>query len=48
MTEQKVVLSGMRSTGKIHLGNYFGALKNWVELQDRYRCYHFAADPLLH
>ena len=44
MTEQKVVLSGMRSTGKIHLGNYFGALKNWVELQDRYRCYHFAAD----
>jgi len=42
--EQKVVLSGMRSTGKIHLGNYFGALKNWVELQDRYRCYYFAAD----
>src|SRR3954462_9777747 len=34
----------MRSTGKIHLGNYFGALKNWVELQDRYRCYYFAAD----
>jgi tryptophanyl-tRNA synthetase len=44
VTEQKVVLSGMRSTGKIHLGNYFGALKNWVELQERYRCYHFAAD----
>ncbi len=41
---QKVVLSGMRSTGRIHLGNYFGALKNWVELQDRYRCYFFAAD----
>ncbi|HEX9669346.1 MAG TPA: tryptophan--tRNA ligase [Thermoanaerobaculia bacterium] len=41
---QKVVLSGMRSTGKLHLGNYFGALKNWVELQDRYRCYFFAAD----
>jgi tryptophanyl-tRNA synthetase len=34
----------MRSTGKIHLGNYFGALKNWVELQDRYRCFYFAAD----
>jgi tryptophanyl-tRNA synthetase len=34
----------MRSTGKIHLGNYFGALKNWVELQDSYRCYYFAAD----
>ncbi|HEY2294297.1 MAG TPA: tryptophan--tRNA ligase [Thermoanaerobaculia bacterium] len=44
MTEQKIVLSGMRSTGKIHLGNYFGALKNWVELQDSYRCYYFAAD----
>ncbi|HET9210724.1 MAG TPA: tryptophan--tRNA ligase [Thermoanaerobaculia bacterium] len=44
MTEQKIVLSGMRTTGRIHLGNYFGALKNWVELQDRYRCYYFAAD----
>jgi len=44
VTEQKVVLSGMRSTGKIHLGNYFGALKNWVELQDTYRCLYFAAD----
>ena len=44
MTEQKIVISGMRSTGKIHLGNYFGALKNWVDLQDRYRCYYFAAD----
>ncbi|HZF07353.1 MAG TPA: tryptophan--tRNA ligase [Thermoanaerobaculia bacterium] len=44
MTESKIVLSGMRSTGKLHLGNYFGALKNWVELQDRYRCYYFAAD----
>ncbi len=45
MTEsQNVVLSGMRSTGKIHLGNYFGALKNWVDLQDLHRCYFFAAD----
>ena len=44
MTEQKIVLSGMRSTGKIHLGNYFGALKNWVDLQDQYRCFYFAAD----
>jgi tryptophanyl-tRNA synthetase len=42
--DRKVVLSGMRSTGKIHLGNYFGALKNWIELQDRYRCYYMAAD----
>lgn len=44
MTEPQVVLSGMRSTGKIHLGNYFGALKNWVGLQDRYRCLYMAAD----
>lgn len=44
MNETKVVLSGMRSTGKIHLGNYFGALKNWVELQDRYRCLYMVAD----
>ena len=44
MSEQKTVVSGMRSTGKLHLGNYFGALKNWVELQDRYHCYYFAAD----
>jgi tryptophanyl-tRNA synthetase len=44
VTEQKTVLSGMRSTGKIHLGNYFGALKNWVSLQDQYRCFYFAAD----
>ena len=44
MANKSVVLSGMRSTGKIHLGNYFGAIKNWVELQDRYDCYYFAAD----
>jgi len=44
VTEPQVVLSGMRSTGKIHLGNYFGALKNWVGLQDSYACYYFAAD----
>ena len=35
---------GCARPGKLHLGNYFGALKNWVELQDRYRCYYFAAD----
>src|SRR4028119_35805 len=44
VTEQQVVLSGMRSTGRIHLGNYFGAVKNWVGLQDQYRCFYFAAD----
>ncbi len=41
---KQVVLSGLRSTGPIHLGNYFGAVKNWVDLQDTYECYYFAAD----
>lgn len=39
-----IVVSGMRPTGKLHLGHYFGVLKNWVELQDKYRCYFFVAD----
>jgi tryptophanyl-tRNA synthetase len=34
----------MRPTGKLHLGNYMGALANWVKLQDRYDCYFFIAD----
>lgn len=34
----------MRPTGKLHLGNYEGALKNWVKLQDSYESYHFVAD----
>ena len=38
------VLSGMRPTGKLHLGNYMGALVNWVKLQDEYDCYFFIAD----
>src|SRR5580658_612892 len=40
------VLSGMRPTGKLHLGNYMGALANWVKLQDSglYECYFFIAD----
>ncbi|MGZ4819542.1 MAG: tryptophan--tRNA ligase [Terriglobales bacterium] len=38
------VLSGMRSTGKLHLGNFVGALDNWVKLQDRYECFFFVAD----
>ena len=42
--DRKVVLSGMRSTGKLHLGHYFGTLKNWVALQGEHDCYYFAAD----
>jgi tryptophanyl-tRNA synthetase len=38
------VLSGLRPTGRVHLGNYFGAIKNWVDLQDRYPSYCFVAD----
>ena len=38
------VLSGMRPTGKLHLGNFMGALANWVKLQDEYECYFFIAD----
>lgn len=38
------VLSGMRPTGQLHLGNYHGALRNWVELQYQYPCFFFVAD----
>ena len=44
MADRQVVLSGMRSTGHLHLGHYFGTLKNWVALQERHDCYFFAAD----
>lgn len=40
----KRIVSGMRPTGKLHLGNYEGALKNWVKKQDAYHCYFFIAD----
>ena len=52
--ERRRVLSGMRPTGKLHLGNYMGALYNWVNLQNEaiwarhneavYECYFFIAD----
>ncbi|MDD2442813.1 MAG: tryptophan--tRNA ligase, partial [Eubacteriales bacterium] len=41
---KKIILSGARPTGDIHLGNYFGALENWVRLQDNYDCHFFIAD----
>ncbi|HXN92798.1 MAG TPA: tryptophan--tRNA ligase [Candidatus Sulfotelmatobacter sp.] len=44
MAERIRVLSGMRPTGRFHLGNYLGAAKNWVELQDQYDCYYLIAD----
>lgn len=41
---KKRILSGMRPTGKLHLGNYYGALYNWVRLQKDYDCFYFVAD----
>jgi len=38
------VLSGMQPSGRLHLGNLVGALRNWVQLQDRYECFYFVAD----
>ena len=43
MSKQRV-LSGMRPSGKLHLGNLVGALDNWRKLQDEYDCFFFVAD----
>ncbi len=43
MTDGRI-LSGMRPSGRLHLGNYFGALQNWVRLQDQYECFYMVAD----
>jgi tryptophanyl-tRNA synthetase len=43
-SQRKRVLSGMRPTGKLHLGNFVGALENWVRMQDKYDCFFFIAD----
>jgi tryptophanyl-tRNA synthetase len=42
--EKKRILSGMRPTGKLHLGNLHGALNNWIKLQEEYECFYFVAD----
>lgn len=39
-----IVMSGIRSTGQLHLGNYFGAIRNYVRMQDEYECYFMVAD----
>ena len=44
MSRKKLILSGMRPTGPLHLGNLLGALANWVKLQDEYECFYFIAD----
>lgn len=42
--KKKRILSGMRPTGKLHIGHYVGALENWVQLQNQYESYHLIAD----
>ena len=44
MNQKKRILSGMRPTGPLHLGNLHGALLNWLELQEQYDCFFFIAD----
>jgi len=44
MKEKEIVLSGIRSTGHLHLGNYYGALRNYIKMQESYKCFFFIAD----
>lgn len=44
MSAKEIVLSGIRPTGFLHLGNYFGAMRNYVRMQNEYECYFFVAD----
>ena len=44
MEQKGRIFSGMRPTGRLHIGNYLGALKNWVDLQDSYECIYCAVD----
>src|SRR6476660_6436187 len=44
MAAKEIVLSGIRPTGFLHLGNYFGAMRNYVRMQDGFDCYFFVAD----
>ena len=42
--DKKIILSGIQATGSIHLGNYLGAINNWIKMQDEYDCYYMVAD----
>ncbi len=44
MQNKEIVVSGIRSTGFLHLGNYFGAMRNYVRMQEDYNCFFFVAD----
>ncbi|MCK4775571.1 MAG: tryptophan--tRNA ligase, partial [Candidatus Krumholzibacteria bacterium] len=42
--KKKIILSGNRPTGRLHLGNFTGALENWVAMQSEFRCFFMVAD----
>ena len=42
--DKKIILSGIQSTGKLHLGNYLGAINNWTKMQEQYDCYYMIAN----
>lgn len=42
--KKQILLSGVKPTGRPHIGNYFGAMKQFIDLQDRYDCHFFIAD----
>ena len=44
INDKKVLFSGMQATGNLTLGNYLGALKNWVTLSDEYECFYSVVD----
>lgn len=44
MEEKKRIMSGMRPTGRLHIGHYLGVLQNWEQLQNDYDCYFSVAD----
>ncbi len=44
MDNKKIILSGIQATGTLHLGNYLGAINNWIKMQDEYDCYYMIAD----
>ena len=44
MSEKKIIFSGAQPSGKLTLGNYLGAIKNWTDLQEEYNCYYSVVD----
>ena len=42
--DKKVILSGIQSTGRLTLGNYLGAINNWIKMQEEYECYYMVAN----